>query len=85
MILYQDYYNIDECFQLLTQNTVFMGGDVRDIKNWIVAPQYSLKFWFISHHLDERQYDDSLDEECADFVINEFTKSKNDETGSTVY
>ncbi|KAI7897309.1 uncharacterized protein EV154DRAFT_390139, partial [Mucor mucedo] len=51
MIIFQDYYNVDDCFQFLTQKSVFMGGDVRDTRNWVVDPKYSLQFWFISHLL----------------------------------
>lgn len=50
MILYQDYYDVDECFECLTKNTIFMGGDIRIIKNWsLQTPEYSSKFWFFSH------------------------------------
>ncbi|KAI9246537.1 hypothetical protein BY458DRAFT_446757 [Sporodiniella umbellata] len=50
MILFQDYYDIDECFNYLTQNVVFTGGDIRIVKNWsITDPDFSSKFWFISH------------------------------------
>ncbi|RCI00184.1 hypothetical protein CU098_010155 [Rhizopus stolonifer] len=50
MILFQDYYDMDECFNHLTQNVVFTGGDIRIVKNWsITNPEFSSKFWFISH------------------------------------
>ncbi|KAI8370881.1 hypothetical protein EDC96DRAFT_429868, partial [Choanephora cucurbitarum] len=49
MIIFRDYYDIDECFQFFTQQAVFLGGDVRNPKNWVVAPEYSAKFWFLSH------------------------------------
>ncbi|KAI9262066.1 hypothetical protein BY458DRAFT_515357 [Sporodiniella umbellata] len=53
MILFQDYYNIDECFQFLTQTLVFTGGDLRVLKNWTIDPRYTEKFWFLSHELIE--------------------------------
>ncbi|CAO3697239.1 unnamed protein product [Rhizopus stolonifer] len=50
MILFQDYYDMDECFNHLTQNVVFTGGDIRIVKNWsVINPEFSSKFWFISH------------------------------------
>ncbi|KAG1126166.1 hypothetical protein G6F42_008055 [Rhizopus arrhizus] len=49
MILFQDYYDADDCFQYLAQTVLFTGGDVRNIKNWTLHPDYSSKFWFISH------------------------------------
>lgn len=51
MILFRDYFDIDECFNFLTGNTIFMGGDIRDSRNWVLSPEYSLKFWFLSHQL----------------------------------
>lgn len=49
MILFQDYYDADDCFQYLAQTILFTGGDVRNMKNWVFHPDYSSKFWFISH------------------------------------
>jgi hypothetical protein len=74
MIIFQDYYNIDDCFQFLTQNTVFMGGDVRDTRNWVIDPKYSLKFWFISHQLVDQTYDGCFDKEGAAIIANEYMK-----------
>lgn len=78
MIIFQDYYNIDECFQALIQGTVFMGGDVRDTRNWTIDAKYSLKFWFISHQLVDQTYDDCFDKEDADNVVREYMGNNND-------
>jgi hypothetical protein len=51
MILFRDYFDIDECFNFLTRDTIFMGGDIRDSRNWVLSPEYSIKFWFLSHQL----------------------------------
>lgn len=81
MILFQDYYNIDECFQYLTQKSVFKGGDVRDSRNWVVDPKYSIQFWFISHLLVEQTYDDCFDKKRAEIVHKEYM-SDNDVNNS---
>ncbi|KAI8988121.1 hypothetical protein BDF20DRAFT_807786, partial [Mycotypha africana] len=51
LILFQDYYDMDECFQYLTQTIVFTGGDVRNPKNWTLDPSFNVKFWFLSHQM----------------------------------
>ncbi|KAL7309916.1 hypothetical protein PS15m_010738 [Mucor circinelloides] len=75
MIIFQDYYNMDDCFQFLTQNTVFMGGDVRDTRNWVIDPEYSMKFWFLSHQLVDQSYDECLDMTTSDILHEELCKN----------
>lgn len=75
MIIFQDYYSIDDCFQFLTENTVFMGGDVRDTRNWVIDPEYSLKYWFICHQLVEHTYDDCIDKERVDIINNKYSSN----------
>ncbi|ORE00862.1 hypothetical protein BCV72DRAFT_310567, partial [Rhizopus microsporus var. microsporus] len=49
-----DYFDVDECFQYLTQSTVFTGGDVRVPRNWRTGSDYASKFWFCAHEfIDE--------------------------------
>lgn len=79
MILFQDYYNVDDCFQFLTRKSVFMGGDVRDTRNWVVDPKYSLQFWFISHSLVDQNYDDCFDVEGLQNVAKEFMNNEDEE------
>lgn len=74
MIIFQDYYNMDDCFQFLSQNTVFMGGDVRDTRNWVIDPEYSLKFWFLSHQLVDQSYDECIDAGTSSVVHEELFK-----------
>lgn len=74
MILFQDFYNMDDCFNFLTQTTVFMGGDVRNTRNWVLGPEYSLKFWFLSHQLVDQSYDDCLLKSEIDVVNEELSK-----------
>ncbi|GAN02156.1 hypothetical protein MAM1_0017c01597 [Mucor ambiguus] len=74
MIIFQDYYNMDDCFQFLTQNTVFMGGDVRDTRNWVTDPEYSLKFWFLSHQLVDQSCSGYIDLATSDILHEELCK-----------
>lgn len=60
MILFQDLYNMDECFNFLTETGLFIGGDVRNARNWLNSPEYSRKFWFLSHQLVDENIDDRL-------------------------
>jgi hypothetical protein len=86
MIIFQDYYNIDDCFEFLTLNTVFKGGDVRDSRNWVVDPKYSMKYWFICHQLVEQTYDDCINDEGVDHinkVYMEWNRSKVGDIGNT--
>lgn len=74
MIIFQDYYDMDNCFQYLTNTTVFMGGDVRDSRNWVIDPAYSMKYWFICHQLVDHNYDDCIDMERVDRINREYMK-----------
>lgn len=51
LILFQGLYDADECFQLLSSKTMFVRGDLRNSRNWVPPPEFSEKFWFLSHHL----------------------------------
>ncbi|KAI9323167.1 hypothetical protein BX666DRAFT_1843110, partial [Dichotomocladium elegans] len=51
MILFQGLYDADDCFELLSTKTMFIGGEERDSRNWIIHPSFSEKYWFLSHHL----------------------------------
>lgn len=69
---------MDDCFTFLTQNTIFIGGDVRDKRNWVVRPEYSMKFWFLSHHLVDNSYDDTIAMQDVDIINEEYMKNGND-------
>ncbi|CAO3599972.1 unnamed protein product [Absidia cylindrospora] len=58
MIVFQDFYDIDDCFQLFCSNSVFVGGDIRDARNWVLDPCVTEKYWFFSHHLFDHHFDD---------------------------
>lgn len=51
MILFQGLYDADDCFELLASQTIFIGGDFRNKFNWKPPPEFSDKYWFISHVL----------------------------------
>ncbi|KAI9472067.1 MAG: hypothetical protein EXX96DRAFT_489014 [Benjaminiella poitrasii] len=81
MIMFQGYYNMDDCFQQLTRNTCFVGGDIRDTRNWVIDPMYSLKFWFLSHQLVEQNYGECLNREdvatlAEAYVRNDFNQQQ---------
>lgn len=51
MILFQGLYDMDDCFELLSSKTVFVGGDCRNRLNWSAPPEFSDKYWFLSHEV----------------------------------
>lgn len=85
MIIFQDYFNIDDCFQFLTQKSVFIGGDVRDTRNWVVDPKYSLQFWFLSHLLVDQTYDDCFDREGVHNIAKEYMNDDEEEKDKKGY
>ncbi|ORX62123.1 hypothetical protein DM01DRAFT_1403825 [Hesseltinella vesiculosa] len=69
MIVFQDYFDMDECFQCLTSQSMFTGGDIRNMKNWVFDDQVTDKFWFLSHRLYDHAYDDChISEEFANHL-----------------
>ncbi|CAO3626545.1 unnamed protein product [Cunninghamella blakesleeana] len=76
MIIFQDYFDMDECFQLLTSHSIFVGGDIRDCRNWVLDPIVTEKYWFFSHHLFDHHFDDChVSEEFLD-TLREWTMKK---------
>jgi hypothetical protein len=82
MIIFQDYYNMDDCFTLLTENTIFIGGDIRDKRNWVVRPEFSTKLWFLSHQLVDNSYEDTLFTKDIEIVNEEYMKRNSDSSDS---
>ncbi|ORZ25834.1 hypothetical protein BCR42DRAFT_401026 [Absidia repens] len=58
MIVFQDYFDMDDCFQLFCSHSVFVGGDIRDSRNWVLDPCVTEKYWFFSHHMFDHHFDD---------------------------
>ncbi|KAI8140497.1 hypothetical protein BJV82DRAFT_622821 [Fennellomyces sp. T-0311] len=70
MILFQGFYDADECFELLSKKTMFIGGDPRDTRNWVPHPTFSEKFWFLSHQLvDHHSGECALIPEIIDAIL----------------
>ena len=70
MILFQEYYDVDEVFELLTTKTRFIGGDTRDARNWVPDPKFSERYWFLSHQLlDHHPGECALIPEFIDAII----------------
>ncbi|KAI8878979.1 hypothetical protein K501DRAFT_194659 [Backusella circina FSU 941] len=82
LILFQDYYNADECFQALIQSTIFIGGDVRDAQNWKSDPSYSMKFWFVSHHLFDQSLEDYLDLKTVTSILEDYYSNDREDKSS---
>jgi hypothetical protein len=82
LILFQDYYNADECFQALIQSTIFIGGDVRDAQNWKTDPGYTMKFWFVSHHLFDQSLEDYLDLKTVTTILDDYYSDDRDDKSS---
>ncbi|KAI7861076.1 hypothetical protein BDC45DRAFT_493477 [Circinella umbellata] len=70
MILFQDYYDPEEVFELLSTKTKFIGGDTRDSRNWVPDPKFSERYWFLSHQLvDYHSGEGALIPEFIDAII----------------
>lgn len=55
MILFQDFYNANELFDYLLENSVFLGGELGNIDAWFVPPKFFKKYWFLCpNHKHER-------------------------------
>ncbi|KAI8061454.1 hypothetical protein BC940DRAFT_336970 [Gongronella butleri] len=69
MIIFQKYYDLDDLFQQLTSQSMFVGGDIRNMRNWVFDQSVTDKFWFVSHRLFEHAYDDChISEEFANHL-----------------
>ncbi|CAO3595982.1 unnamed protein product [Absidia cylindrospora] len=65
MILYQDFYNANELFDLLMGSAMFLGGELENSDCWMVPPEFLHKFWFLCpNHRPQRL--DNLTEMAVD-------------------
>ncbi|KAI9017950.1 hypothetical protein CLU79DRAFT_706317 [Phycomyces nitens] len=53
LIIFQDYYDMDECFEYYSRNAQFIGGSMYDSRNWIVTNGFPERYWFLSHEVVE--------------------------------
>lgn len=61
MILYQDYYNVNDLFDFLGKNTLFLGGELGNLDSWFVAPEYFQKYWFLIPNLNRKRVDNAVE------------------------
>ncbi|ORZ13463.1 hypothetical protein BCR42DRAFT_418366, partial [Absidia repens] len=61
MILYQDFYNANELFDLLTGSAMFLGGELENSDCWMVPPEFLHKFWFLCPNHRPQRLDNLTD------------------------
>ncbi|CAO3593887.1 unnamed protein product [Absidia cylindrospora] len=61
MILFQDFYNGNELFDLLVSSATFLGGDVSNPDNWMVAPSFLHQYWFLCPNHRPHRLDNLVD------------------------
>jgi hypothetical protein len=61
MIIFQDFYNANELFDLLVESSTFLGGDVGNPDCWIVPPSFLHKFWFLCPNHRPNRLDNLVD------------------------
>ncbi|ORZ04620.1 hypothetical protein BCR42DRAFT_457132 [Absidia repens] len=61
MILFQDFYNGNELFDLLLASATFLGGDVSNPDNWMVAPSFLHQYWFLCPNHRPHRLDNLVD------------------------
>ncbi|KAL0080359.1 basic-leucine zipper transcription factor [Phycomyces blakesleeanus] len=53
LIIFQDYYDTDECFEFYSKWSMFNGGNKYDTRNWAVTGGFPERYWFLSHEVIE--------------------------------
>ncbi|KAI8099116.1 uncharacterized protein BX664DRAFT_289050 [Halteromyces radiatus] len=61
MILYQDYYNANELFDLLVESSTFLGGEVGNPDCWFAPPAFLHKYWFLCPSHRPQRMDNLVD------------------------
>lgn len=62
MILYQDFYNANELFKLLSESATFLGGEIGNPDCWFVPPTFIHKYWFLCpNHRPKKRMDNLVD------------------------
>ncbi|KAI8071465.1 hypothetical protein BC940DRAFT_365519 [Gongronella butleri] len=62
MILFQDYYDTNDLFNLLIQESFFLGGELGNADRWAVPPSFLQKYWFlIPNHRPEQRCDNLVE------------------------
>jgi hypothetical protein len=61
MILFQDFYNANELFDYLLENSVFLGGELGNIDAWFVPPKFFKKYWYLCPNHKHDRMDNTVE------------------------
>ncbi|KAI9494383.1 hypothetical protein BDB00DRAFT_938376 [Zychaea mexicana] len=62
MILFQDFYNVDDMLITLIENAVFTGGEIGNPDCWLVPKRFLVKYWFLlPNHRPKKRTDDAVE------------------------
>ncbi|KAI7854055.1 hypothetical protein BDC45DRAFT_569598 [Circinella umbellata] len=62
MILFQDFYDVDDMFDILVENAVFTGGEIGNPDCWLVPKRFLVKYWFLlPNHRPHKRTDDAVE------------------------
>ncbi|KAI8887855.1 hypothetical protein K501DRAFT_241617 [Backusella circina FSU 941] len=61
MILFQDFYDANELFDYLAENSVFLGGELGNQDAWFVPPTFLRRYWFLCPNHKSDRLDNSVD------------------------
>lgn len=49
MILFRDFFDLDDCFRCILEGSSFAGGDPIAAASWQLPAEFYEKFWFLAH------------------------------------
>ncbi|KAI7851790.1 hypothetical protein BDC45DRAFT_203486 [Circinella umbellata] len=61
MIIFQDYYDANELFNMLYSSAMFLGGCPGNQDNWFVPPSFLRKYWFLCPSTKPQRLDNSVE------------------------
>ena len=61
MIMFQDYYDANELFNMLYSSAMFLGGCPGNQDNWFVPPSFLRKYWFLCPSTKPQRLDNSVE------------------------
>lgn len=61
MILFQDFYNANELFDYLAENSVFLGGELGNPDSWFVPPKFFKRYWFLCPNHKRKRMDNAVE------------------------
>ncbi|KAI9273025.1 hypothetical protein BDA99DRAFT_533849 [Phascolomyces articulosus] len=61
MILFQDYYDANDLFNMLITSAMFLGGCPGNQDNWFVPPSFLRRYWFLCPTTKPQRLDNSVE------------------------